>query len=151
MSYLSSVGRSLSTLALVTVGAAGGLLGFQAIADTRLDEQRSPIQLSQALPQDTDNAGLVMAIAVTAGAGLAVYTARNTARNRSQSARSPQAASLGQASGALQRKLLRLLHGDRQTATRLLNHAKLKYPDRSVNWCIEKVIYDLERDRTRSW
>jgi hypothetical protein len=46
-----------------------------------------------------------------------------------------------------QKKLLKLLHNDRETASRLLSHAKQKNPNRSMNWCVEKVIYDLERDR----
>ena len=52
-----------------------------------------------------------------------------------------------QASRQLQKKLLRLLHDERDTANRLLSQAKLKNPNRSVNWYMEKVIYDLERDR----
>ena len=52
-----------------------------------------------------------------------------------------------QASRQLQKKLLRLLHDERDTANRLLYQAKLKNPNRSVDWYVEKVIYDLERDR----
>lgn len=49
----------------------------------------------------------------------------------------------------LQRKLLRLLHGDQAAAQRLLAHVKLTHPGRSADWAVEKVIYDLERDRGR--
>lgn len=49
----------------------------------------------------------------------------------------------------LQRKLLRLLHNDRNTANRLISHTKKTHPNRSPNWVLEKVIYDLERDRNR--
>lgn len=52
-----------------------------------------------------------------------------------------------QASGKLQKKLMRLLHDDRETANRLLSQAKLKHPNKSVDWYADKVIYDLERDR----
>lgn len=52
-----------------------------------------------------------------------------------------------QASGKLRKKLMRLLHDDRETANRLLSQAKLKHPNRSVDWYVDKVIYDLERDR----
>ena len=52
-----------------------------------------------------------------------------------------------QASRKLQKKLLLLLHDERATANRLLNHVKLKNPNKSVDWYVEKVIYDLERDR----
>lgn len=54
-----------------------------------------------------------------------------------------------QASGKLQKKLLLLLNGDRKTATRLMKLAKARNPQRSVDWCAEKVIFDLQRDRGR--
>lgn len=52
-----------------------------------------------------------------------------------------------QASRKLQKKLLLLLHDERATANRLLNQVKSKNPSKSVDWYVEKVIYDLERDR----
>ena len=55
-----------------------------------------------------------------------------------------------QANRKLQKKLLRLLHDERDTANRLLYQVKLKNPNRSVDWYAEKVIYDLERDRGAS-
>ncbi len=54
-----------------------------------------------------------------------------------------------QASRNLQIKLLRLLHNDRHTANRLIALAKARNPDKSIDWWIEKVIFDLERDRGR--
>ena len=53
-----------------------------------------------------------------------------------------------QASRNLQIKLLRLLHNDRHTANRLIALAKARNPDKSIDWWVEKVIFDLERDRT---
>ena len=47
----------------------------------------------------------------------------------------------------LEKKLIRLLHGDKATAYRLLENARIKYKDKSENWYLEKVIHDLERDR----
>ena len=55
--------------------------------------------------------------------------------------------SIDQASRKLQQKLMRLLHDDRDTASRLLSQIKNKNPNKSINWYVEKVIYDLERDR----
>jgi hypothetical protein len=49
----------------------------------------------------------------------------------------------------LQKRLLMLLSGDRQTANRLLNAAKARNPNNSIQWCAEKVIFDLQRDRGR--
>jgi hypothetical protein len=47
----------------------------------------------------------------------------------------------------LQRKLLRLLHDDARVADRLIIQASLRYPGQAPDWYVEKVIYDLERDR----
>lgn len=57
--------------------------------------------------------------------------------------------SIEQASQKLQKKLLLLLNGDRNTATRLMQLAKARNPQKSVDWCVEKVIFDLQRDRGR--
>ena len=56
---------------------------------------------------------------------------------------------IDQASRKLQQKLMRLLHDDRDTASRLLSQIKNKNPNKSINWYVEKVIYDLDRDRGR--
>ena len=56
---------------------------------------------------------------------------------------------LSQASRELQNQLLRSLHGDRELAIRLLSQVKTKNPGKPVDWYVEKVIYDLERDRGR--
>jgi hypothetical protein len=49
----------------------------------------------------------------------------------------------------LERKLLKLLSGNRNTANRLIHQSQLRYPDKSADWHWEKAIYDLERDRWR--
>ncbi len=54
-----------------------------------------------------------------------------------------------QPSRNLQTKLLRLLNGDRNTANRLIVAVKTRNPDKSMDWCAEKVIFDLQRDRGR--
>ncbi|MDX2217085.1 MAG: hypothetical protein SFY66_27710 [Oculatellaceae cyanobacterium bins.114] len=66
-------------------------------------------------------------------------------QGRSQS--SSNTPNWNQANPSLQRKLMRLLHGDQAAAQRLFKLATLKYPGENANWYIEKVIYDLERDR----
>jgi hypothetical protein len=65
----------------------------------------------------------------------------------SKSTASPGNIRIEQASRRLQKKLLRLLHDDRDTANRLLSQAQRKNPNKSVDWYAEKAIYDLERDR----
>ncbi|NEO29691.1 MAG: hypothetical protein F6K36_04415 [Symploca sp. SIO3C6] len=47
----------------------------------------------------------------------------------------------------LGRRLICLLNGDVCTAERLFDHAYWRYPGQSDSWVLEKVIYDLERDR----
>lgn len=54
-----------------------------------------------------------------------------------------------QVSRQLQHKLLLLLNGDRSTANRLLNLAKTRNPQKPIQWCAEKVIFDLQRDHGR--
>jgi hypothetical protein len=44
-------------------------------------------------------------------------------------------------------RLLSLVNGDMETAKRLVIQAREKNPVRDEQWCWEKVIYDLERDR----
>ena len=49
----------------------------------------------------------------------------------------------------LERKLVKLLGGNRNTANRLIQQSQLRYPDKSADWHWEKAIYDLERDYLR--
>ncbi|MBW4467093.1 MAG: hypothetical protein KME07_16835 [Pegethrix bostrychoides GSE-TBD4-15B] len=84
---------------------------------------------------------------VGAGAGVIAYSAKRA--YLPQSAKQSSGQSSGQVNSRLQKKLLRQLHNDRNAAHRLLTHVQQTHPDRSPNWVIEKVIYDLERDRNR--
>jgi hypothetical protein len=47
----------------------------------------------------------------------------------------------------LQADLLVLLKNDVRTAKRLLLQQRRRQPGKTDNWYLEKVIYDLERDR----
>jgi hypothetical protein len=49
----------------------------------------------------------------------------------------------------LERKLLKLLGGNHNTAQRLIGQSRRRHPDKSADWHWEKAIYDLERDRWR--
>lgn len=93
-----------------------------------------------------------LAALVGGGAGLALAAKNDSKRfklNPTPSYSSGRSSDIRieQASRHLQKKLLRLLHDQKDTANRLLTQAQIKNPDRSVDWCAEKVIYDLERDR----
>jgi len=47
----------------------------------------------------------------------------------------------------LAKRLLILVGGDTATARRLLRNINQRHPGRSVDWCLEKAIHDLDRDR----
>lgn len=72
-----------------------------------------------------------------------------TPHSNSRSLNSKHDIGINQASRKLQKQILRLLHDDRETANRLLSQVKMKNPNKSIDWCVEKVIYDLDRDRGR--
>ncbi|HEY9846976.1 MAG TPA: hypothetical protein V6D03_12370, partial [Candidatus Caenarcaniphilales bacterium] len=107
--------------------------------------QSTPETPARAQPVGTERLLTIAAIGATA-AGV-IWSARKTNSGRlphqSQESKIP----IDQANSKLQKKLLRLLHNDRATASRLLSQVKLNHPERSINWAVEKVIYDLERDR----
>ena len=48
----------------------------------------------------------------------------------------------------LRQRLFRMVQGDWNLAERLLNSARMNYPGQTEDWYWEKVIYDLERDRS---
>lgn len=45
-------------------------------------------------------------------------------------------------------QLVRLLHGDSAAANRLVDSQRLKTPNKSEEWILEKVVSDLRRDRS---
>ncbi|NEQ29049.1 MAG: hypothetical protein F6K28_60940 [Microcoleus sp. SIO2G3] len=49
--------------------------------------------------------------------------------------------------GQLWLRLLTLVQFNTPAAERLLANCQHRYPDKSVSWCIEKTLWDLERDR----
>lgn len=54
---------------------------------------------------------------------------------------------LGHSSEKSRRSLYKLLSGDIEQAKRLVNGVRIANPARSEQWAVDKVIYDLERDR----
>lgn len=50
-------------------------------------------------------------------------------------------------SASVESKLYRLLQGDRAAATRLVGAIRAKNLAKSEQWCWEKAVFDLERDR----
>jgi uncharacterized protein HemY len=53
----------------------------------------------------------------------------------------------GRPSRATEKQLLRLTGGNRAAAERLVSKVRQRYPDRPEQWCWEKAIFDIERDR----
>lgn len=47
------------------------------------------------------------------------------------------------------KRIMTLLNGDIATAQRLFEAAQMRNPGESDQWCWEKVLWDLERDRRR--
>jgi hypothetical protein len=48
---------------------------------------------------------------------------------------------------AMWHKLLTLVQGDTDAAERLIKYEQSRNPDRSIDWCVEKAVWQLERDR----
>lgn len=50
-------------------------------------------------------------------------------------------------SARTQNQLFRLVQGDQELAVRLVDRVRRRNPDRPEQWCWEKAIWELERDR----
>jgi hypothetical protein len=136
------------------------LLPIGAILATIISTQlpgftsNQPLQLSQlplfsepdnATPsENNDGSGRLLITALVVGG---IATGGYLATKKASNAKANSNSQIDQASSKLQKKLLILLHNDRTTANRLLAYTQKTNPQKSVNWAIEKVIYDLERDR----
>lgn len=126
--------------------------GQVSYSDSAIDQVATLDDLSSNSPEAVEtvrDAGIVLGIAAVAGGavGVLLNTSKSSSRFKSGSHGKENTIYLDQANRRLQKQLLRLVHNDRSTAARLLDQAKLRHPDKSINWCMEKVIYDLERDR----
>ena len=49
--------------------------------------------------------------------------------------------------GQTRRQLLRLVGGNHNVAERLVDQVRVRYPNHNEQWCWEKAIYDIQRDR----
>ncbi len=49
--------------------------------------------------------------------------------------------------GQTRRQLMRLVGGNRAVAERLVEQIRVRYPNHNEQWCWEKAIYDIQRDR----
>lgn len=94
---------------------------------------------------------LLLAIAIIVA--LVFWLNRRQGRRRPRGYRlnTPEPATkLRSVRGHTQRELLRLVGGNRAVADRLVEQVQLRNPSQSEQWCWEKAIYDIQRDRHSS-
>jgi hypothetical protein len=145
MSHPLSFPKIVHPVSLILAGIVGSFLVSEALPDrVQTLQQVSPIAPVEEVQEV--NGAVVLGVAALGSAGLGVALTAMHERNR-RSLVQPKAFKTGKANPKLQRQLLRLLHEDRQAAERLVNYATLKYPGHNADWYVEKVIYDLKRDR----
>jgi hypothetical protein len=143
MFNLGALARFTHPVSLVLTGIVGSLLVAEAMPAPNAE-------LMQIRPTTEEvrevNGGAILG---SAGIGIALTAAHELnrpAKQRSTPVRSHPTAKL-KANPRLQRKLQRLLPEDRRIADRLIAQMALKHPGQSTDWYVEKVIYDLQRDR----
>jgi hypothetical protein len=160
MFHTFSVHKSVDALKVLATGVVSSLLAVQ-LAPTIAQQVEQPVaQLADSssttpiVVTQQDNQSTLWLVGAAVG-GVAIGVALKERGNRqgsttdSTSFKGQKAGiiSLDQASRKLQKRLLTLLHDDREAAKRLLTQAQFKFPNKTADWYVDKVIYDLERDR----
>lgn len=151
MPHLISRAKFTHPISLLLAGIVGSVLVAEAMPAPRTEALMQMTRPNTEEVQEVNGAA-VLAIAALGSAGVGVALTTLHERNRPSSKRTSNRR-LGAPSGSpranpkLQRKLLRLLHEDARVADRLITQASFKYPGKAPDWYVEKVIYDLERDR----
>jgi hypothetical protein len=156
MFNLGGLARFTHPVSLVLTGIVGSLLVAEAMPapQANLMQLRPNTEEVRQSEGSEVNGGAVLAIAAlgSAGIGIALTAAHELNRPGKQriaqqrSTQNSQPAAL-KANPQLRRKLQRLLPEDRRIAERLITQIALKHPGKSADWYVEKVIYDLQRDR----
>lgn len=157
MSPNFSLHKSATSFSLLFVGVTLSLLAAPFLPTTARRVEQSAHQLATSSPHTPELAQpvnpteiLLGLAAVGGGAAVIIASAKKANQLNFTSPKSQKNAILiDQASPQLRQKLVKLLHNDRDTANRLVARVKLNNPNRSINWYVEKAIYDLERDRGR--
>jgi uncharacterized protein HemY len=88
---------------------------------------------------------LIIALALAVIAWLTGY--RLPVYRRPSMGHKPQRSVTGQVTRATRQQMMRLVNGNRGVAERLVGRVRSQNPDRSEQWCWEKAIYDIQRDR----
>ena len=165
MSASHFLSKSALKTSLWTGAIAGGLVAASLLFSGASSRNLQPMQLDEfgdATPftiepaPETDataKIGLALAGGAVLGLGLNAASKRqggrlSTVRPATGRVVQPQKTSdFYRASRSLQHKLLLLLHEDQRAAERLVQQATFRYPGKTADWYLEKVIYDLQRDR----
>jgi len=152
MSYPASVSKTSIQFSLLLSAIAGSLLAVSSLPGSASSTKLQQLGSSSAETPAEVNRVAVLAIALggsaAIGLGLSAVVDRQRRSQPSRPARSNDV-SLDRVSRPLRQKLVRSLHDDQATATRLFTQAQFKYPGKTPDWYAEKVIYDLERDRRK--
>ncbi|NJR37854.1 MAG: hypothetical protein HC781_02190 [Leptolyngbyaceae cyanobacterium CSU_1_4] len=151
MFHLVSLARFTHPISLLLAGIVSSALVAEALPAPRTE---TLMQITGSNTEDVQevNGAAVLAIAALGSAGIGVALTALHEHNRSprkhvSTGRLSAPIRSARANPKLQRKLLRLLHEDARVADRLITQASFKYPGKAPDWYVEKVIYDLERDR----
>jgi hypothetical protein len=150
--------QSNSTIAnLISLGIVSSVLPFFLLNPYKIDRKMtvndsSAIAIAEtvtASSQQSEPIGdLGKTIGVTAlgvGATSLIWYANKA--NKPSLPTSGSELFIDRVSPKLRKRLLTLVHNDRQIANRLLAGARISHPDRSIDWLADKVVYNLERDR----
>lgn len=155
----------LDAIALVSTGIVSSLLTLSLRAAPALgktenlisnvrEERALPVVFSADVssrnvgnPISENGTKLALVLVGVVATGVILSLNRQNQTITPQSAHQQKNSSIEQANPRLRQELLRLVGGDRQTANRLVNGIKQTHPEKSINWAVEKAIYDLERDR----
>lgn len=135
--------NAVFTTSLITTTLCGSLFAVFTPPASAMSNQASHVTLNQV---GGINREAALALAIVGGAAIGIGLSHQKQKSSPNSLSSKDEF---HATNAQQRQLLRLLHEDKAAASRLLTQAEVKYPGRTSNWYVEKVIYDLERDRGR--
>ncbi len=138
MLKLLPIGAVLATIISTQVPGFTSTQRLQLAQSAPLAEPYNPTS-----PENNDLSEKLITTALVVGG---IAAGGYLATKKANSAKSSHT-QIDEASPKLQKKLLTLLHNDSETANRLLAYTKQTNPHQSVNWAMEKVIYDLERDR----
>jgi len=90
---------------------------------------------------------LLLAIALIVGLFFWLKRSRGQVRFRNNQHLAAKPGPTQRVRGQTQRQLLRLVGGNKAVAERLVGQVQLRYPNHSQQWCWEKAIYDIQRDR----